>query len=173
MGTITAGLEGVIAGESEICYIDGYEGVLSYRGYNIHVLAENAVFEEVIFLLWNGWLPKAAELDQLKKDLAAERGVPAPVLDFLKSAGDKNPMDGLRTAVSMLSLYDPEAQDMPPEATHRKAVRVMSKTADLVTGFDRLRKGQAIVQGDPSLGFSANFLYTLTGKRPDDVMEKA
>ena len=78
MGTITAGLEGVIAGESEICYIDGYQGVLSYRGYNIHTLAENAIFEEVIFLLWNGWLPKQAELDQLKKELVAERGAPRP-----------------------------------------------------------------------------------------------
>ena len=71
-----AGLEGVIAGESEICYIDGYQGILSYRGYNIHTLADNASFEEVIFLLWNGWLPKQAELDKLKKDLAAERGLP-------------------------------------------------------------------------------------------------
>src|SRR6476646_10816739 len=116
MGTITAGLEGVIAGESEICYIDGYQGVLSYRGYNIHTLAENAVFEEVIFLLWNGWLPKAGELDQLKKDLAQERHVRAPVLDFQESVGDKNPMDVLRTAVSMLRLYDTEAQDMSTEA---------------------------------------------------------
>ena len=65
MGTPTAGLEGVIAGESEICYIDGYAGILSYRGYNIHTLADNASFEEVIFLLWNGWLPKQGELDQL------------------------------------------------------------------------------------------------------------
>jgi citrate synthase len=66
MGTTIAGLEGVIAGESEICYIDGYLGTLSYRGYNIHTLADNAIFEEVIFLLWNGWLPKQGELDQLK-----------------------------------------------------------------------------------------------------------
>ena len=63
----TAGLEGVVAGESEICYIDGYAGILSYRGYNIHTLADNATFEEVIFLFWNGWLPKQDELDQLKK----------------------------------------------------------------------------------------------------------
>ncbi len=173
MGTITAGLEGVIAGESEICYIDGYQGVLSYRGFNVHTLAENAIFEEVIFLLWNGWLPKKAELDQLRQDLAAARGVPGPVLDFLKTAAAGNPMDVLRTAVSMLSLYDSEAQDMSTEANHRKAVRLMSKTPDIVTSFERLRKGQAIIPGDPSLGFSANFLYTLTGKRPDDVMEKA
>src|SRR4051812_38903378 len=168
MGTITAGLEGVIAGESEICYIDGYEGVLSYRGYNIHTLADNAIFEEVIFLLWNGWLPKAAELDQLRKDLVAARGVPGPVLDFLKIVVQGNPMDVLRTAVSMLSLYDPEAQDMSAEANYRKAVRLMSRTADLVTGFERIRKGQAIIPCDPALGFSANFLYTLNGKRPDD-----
>src|SRR4051812_38401575 len=135
MGTSVAGLEGVIAGESEICYIDGYQGILSYRGYNIHTLADNASFEEVIFLLWNGWLPKAAELKKLKTDLAAERGLPDPVVEFVKSVGAGNPMDVLRTAVSMLSLHDPEAQDMSAEANHRKAVRLMSHTASIVTGF--------------------------------------
>src|ERR1044071_1128688 len=103
MGTIAAGLEGIIAGESEICYIDGYQGVLSYRGYNIHTLADNAIFEEVVFLLWNGWLPKQAELDRLKRDLVAERGLPGPVVDFLRSVSSGAPMDVLRTAVSMLS----------------------------------------------------------------------
>src|ERR1700742_2753015 len=108
MGTTTAGLEGVIAGESEICYIDGYQGILSYRGYNIHTLAEHATFEEVIFLLWNGWLPKQAELDQVKRDLVAERELPAPVTEFIKSVPQSNAMDMLRTAVSMLALYDAE-----------------------------------------------------------------
>ena len=104
MGTPTAGLEGVVAGESEICYIDGYQGVLSYRGYNIHTLADHAKFEEVIFLLWNGWLPKQDDLDQLKKDLVAERELPEPVTEFLKGIPKANAMDMLRTAVSMLSL---------------------------------------------------------------------
>src|SRR5580765_3267680 len=112
MGTTTAGLEGIIAGESEICYIDGYLGVLSYRGYNIHTLADNAKFEEVIFLLWNGWLPKQAELDQLKAALVEARPLPGPVVEFLKGAPAVNTMDVLRTAVSMLSLHDAEAQDM-------------------------------------------------------------
>src|SRR5206468_6544834 len=112
MGTPTAGLEGVIAGESEICYIDGYAGILSYRGYNIHTLADNASFEEVIFLLWNGWLPKQGELAQLKQELGAVRELPAPVIAFLRGSADANPMDVLRTAVSMLSLYDFETQDM-------------------------------------------------------------
>src|SRR5208282_6000364 len=136
MGTTAAGLEGVIAGESEICYIDGYLGTLSYRGYNIHTLADNAIFEEVIFLLWNGWLPKQGELDQLKKDLVAARPIPVPVVEFLKTVPEANSMDMLRTAVSMLSLYDPEAQDMSAEANHRKAVRLMSQTATIVTTFD-------------------------------------
>src|SRR5579872_5041400 len=147
MGTIVAGLEGVIDGESEICYIDGYQGILSYRGYNIHTLADNAIFEEVIFLLWNGWLPKQGELDQLKKDLAAARPLPGGVIDFLRSVTNANSMDVLRTAVSMLSLHDPEAQDMSAEANHRKAVRLMSQTATIVTTFDRLRKGTAVVDG--------------------------
>ncbi|MBV8728895.1 MAG: citrate synthase, partial [Acidobacteriia bacterium] len=175
MGTTTtqAGLEGVVAGESEICYIDGYEGILSYRGYNIHTLADNATFEEVIFLLWNGWLPKRQELVQLKTNLAAERGLPGPIVDFLKSAAHSNGMDVLRTAVSMLGLYDPEAQDMSTEANHRKAVRLISQTSSIVTAFDRLRSGKSVIEGDPTLGFSANFLYSLTGNKPDDIMEHA
>jgi citrate synthase len=173
MGTTTSGLEGIIAGESEICYIDGYLGILSYRGYNIHTLADNAIFEEVVFLLWNGWLPKQQELDSLRSALVAARPLPAGVVDFLKGVPDANPMDVLRTAVSMLSLYDAEAQDMSAEANHRKAVRLMSQTATIVTTYNSLRKGQPAIEGDPTLGFAANFLYTLTGKRPDDVMERA
>src|SRR5258708_38761387 len=120
MGATTAGLEGVIAGESEICYIDGHEGVLSYRGYNIHTLADNAKFEEVIFLLWNGWLPKQAELDRLKKDLAAVRELPPAVVEVLKSVPPSNTMDVLPTAVSMPGLHDPAAPDPTPDANHRK-----------------------------------------------------
>src|SRR5213595_1065467 len=104
MSTTTgAGLEGVIAGESEICYIDGYAGILSYRGYNIHTLAESATFEEVIWLLWKGVLPKQPELDQLKADLYAQAAIPVQVEEFLKANLKAPPMDVLRTAVSMLS----------------------------------------------------------------------
>src|SRR6202035_5338633 len=81
--TTGAGLEGVVAGESEICFIDGIAGILSYRGFNIHTLAEHATFEEVIYLLWNGSLPKQAELDKLKTDLTAHRAIPKPVVEFL------------------------------------------------------------------------------------------
>jgi 2-methylcitrate synthase len=173
MGTTVAGLEGIVAGESEICFIDGYAGILSYRGYNIHTLADHATFEETIFLLWNGTLPNRAELSQLKQDLAARRDIPRRVTDFLAAAGKSSPMDVLRTAVSMLGLDDPEAQDMATEANVRKAHKLMSQTAAIVTAFDRLRNGKQPIPSDPNLGFSGNFLYTLTGKRPDDVMERA
>jgi citrate synthase len=173
MGTTVAGLEGVVAGESEICFIDGYAGILSYRGYNIHTLADHATFEEVIFLLWNGTLPKKEELASLKKDLASHRALPQRVVDFLAASGKGSPMDVLRTAVSMLGVEDPQAQDMSTEANVRKAHKLVAQTATIVTTFDRLRNGKAVIEGDPSLGFSGNYLYTLTGKKPDEVMERA
>ena len=93
MAVTTAGLEGIVAAESKICYIDGDAGILSYQGYNIHTLAEHATFEEVIYLLWYGRLPKQAELDQLKAALVANRAIPAEVTAFLKGAGKAVPMD--------------------------------------------------------------------------------
>jgi citrate synthase len=166
-----AGLEGVVAGESEICYIDGYAGILSYRGYNIHTLAEHATFEEVIWLLWKGTLPKAGELAQLKADLAAHAAIPSQVEEFLKVNAQAAPMDVLRTAVSMLSLYDPQAKDMSPAANQLKATKLMAQTSTLVSSFGRFRAGQPVVKPDSSLGFAASFLYCLTGKKPDAVME--
>ena len=169
-----SGLEGIIAAESRLCFIDGEAGVLSYQGYDIRTLGEKATFEEVIFLLWNGRLPKQSELDQLKAGLVAHREIPAQVESFLKSAPKGAvPMAVLRTAVSMLALYDPLAQDMSPEANRTKALKLMAQTATIVSSFDRLRNGNAVVPGDPKLGFAANFLYALTGKRPDEVMERA
>src|SRR5579884_3684349 len=171
--TTGAGLEGVIATQSDICFIDGEAGVLAYQGYDIHTLADNATFEEVVFLLWNGRLPNQAELDYLKHSLVEYRPIPRPVADFLGSVPDGAPMDVLRTAVSMLGLYNPLAKEMSTEANVTKAHRLVAQTATIVTTFDRLRKKQPVIEGDPALGFAANFLYTLTGKRPDDVMERA
>ncbi|HLK22336.1 MAG TPA: citrate synthase [Bryobacteraceae bacterium] len=171
MPVTQAGLEGIVAAESEICFIDGDRGILSYQGFNIHTLAENATFEEVIYLLWHGHLPKQSELDALKADLVRYRPIPAEVISFLGNVGKMPPMDVLRTAVSMLGLYDAKARDNSIPASEEKAARLMAQTATIVTTFDRLRNGKPVVEGDPSLGFAANFLYTLTGKKPDDVME--
>ena len=175
MTTTGAGLEGVVAGESEICFIDGDEGILSYRGYNIHTLADNATFEEVIFLLWNGRLPKQ------RRTGTAEDGPGGPSARFRNRwwifwarCPKARPMDVLRTAVSMLSsVRCRRRRTCRRRPTRCKAVRLMAQTATIVTTFDRLRNGKPVVEGDPKLGFAANFLYTLTGKRPDDVMERA
>src|SRR5579875_3914222 len=173
MASAGAGLEGVVATTSKICYIDGNRGILSYFGYNIHTLAENATFEEVIYLLWNGELPNRHQLEQLKASLVAERELALEVVDFLKKApSGALPMDVLRTAVSMLSLYDPNARDNSIEGSVQKAVKLMARVATIVTTYGRLRKGEELVHGDPSLGYAANFLYTLCGKKPDDVMER-
>jgi citrate synthase len=168
-----AGLEGVVATSSAICYIDGDKGVLSYCGYNINELASNASFEEVIFLLWNCRLPNKAELAGLKSKLVAERELPAEVNAFLKGVPKgAASMDVLRTAVSLLSLYDPQAADSSAEANVAKAVKLMARVSTLVTSFDQLRNGKAAIPGDPALGYAANFIYTLTGKKPDQVMER-
>ncbi len=173
MAIAGAGLEGVVATSSKICYIDGDKGVLSYAGYNIHTLADHASFEEVIYLLWHGKLPVADELRKLKTSLTAERDLPAEVTAFLKNVPKSaSAMDVLRTAISMLSLYDPQAGDMSPEANTQKATRLMARVATIVTSFDRLRNGKEVIPGDQALGHAANFLYTLTGKKPDDVMER-
>src|SRR5438105_14361540 len=109
MAVSGAGLEGIIAAESKICWIDGDAGILSYQGYDIRTLGDNASFEEVIFLLWNGRLPKQAELDALKTGLVEHRAIPQEVEAFLKSVPKGLPMSVLRTAVSMLGIFDPQA----------------------------------------------------------------
>ena len=173
MASSGAGLEGIVATTSKICYIDGDKGVLSYYGYNIHTLAEHATFEEVIYLLWNGKLPAKAELEKLKSELVAERDLPREITAFLMSVPKgASSMDVIRTAVSMLSLYDPLATDNSIDASVKKASKLMARIATLVTSFDRVRNSEDVIPGDPALGYAANFLYTLTGKKPDSVMER-
>jgi citrate synthase len=169
-----AGLEDVIAGESSICFIDGEKGILSYRGYNIHTLAEHAGFEETAYLLWFGRLPKQSEWDDLKKRLAAERRLPEAVTDFLRRAPrGALPMDVLRTACSMLALQDPDAQDMSEEANLRKAIRLTGQFAAIVAHFDRLRNGRELVEPDADLNHAGAFLHMLNGQRPGPASTKA
>ena len=168
------GLEDVIAGESGICYIDGEKGVLAYRGYNIHELANNSTFEETCHLLWFGRLPKPAELDDTTKKLASNRAVPQQVIDFMKTLPKKSlPMEALRTTVSMLSMFDAEAEDMSADANLRKAMRLTAQTPTLVTAFDRIRNGKEPVGPRADLSHAANFSYMLNGALPHDTMTKA
>ena len=175
-GTTTApkGLEGVVATNSSICYIDGDRGILAYRGIDIHELADNSSFEETCYLLWFGRLPKRDELKDLQQKLVEERKLDPAIFDFLRRAPKTAlPMDVLRTAVSALSFYDPEDRKNDHEANVHKAIRLTSQIVMIVAAYDRIRKGKNVVEPDKSLSHAANFLLQLTGTKPSSTAERA
>ncbi len=164
------GLEGIVATTSSICWIDGDAGVLAYRGIDIHKLAEQSNFEETTYLLWHGRLPKAAELDTFRKELAKARVLDPKIVELLRSfPKDVTPMEVLRTAVSALSCYDPDERDNSHDANVRKSFRLTSQIAMLVAFYDRIRKGKPLVQADPSLSHAGNFLWMLNGDKPSET----
>ena len=168
------GLEGVVAANSSICYIDGDLGVLAYRGIDIRELGRHSTFEETCYLLWNGHLPKAAELEDLNKKLARERKIDPAMVSLLRQfPKDASPMDVLRTAVSALSFYDPDVKNGDHDANLRKAIRLTSQIAMLVAIYDRIRKGKDVFEADPFISHAANFLLMLNGERPSSVATKA
>jgi citrate synthase len=168
------GLEGVVAANSGVCYIDGDAGVLAYRGIDIHELAEKSTFEETCFLLWFGKLPTRAELADLSAKLAAERKLDPAIIDLMgRVPKTATPMEVLRTAVSALSFYDSEAEKIDHDANVRKAIRLTSQIAMIVACYDRIRKGKKVVASDPSLSHAANFLLLLNGQKPSTAAEKA
>jgi len=165
-----AGLRDVVAAPSNICFIDGDKGILAYCGFNIHDLARQSTFEEVIYLLWHGRLPKPDELASLKAELSANRELPAGLLDLIKAfPRTAVPMDALRTAVSALAFYDADQADNSLEANRRKAVRLTARIATIVAALDRLRNGKELLASKPELSHAANFLYLLNGRVPMDV----
>ncbi|RZU42734.1 citrate synthase [Edaphobacter modestus] len=172
MSTVAApkGLEGIVATNSSICWIDGDAGVLSYRGIDIHELAQHSSFEETTYLLWFGRLPNAGELTEFSKKLAEARKLDPKIIDLLRSVpATATPMQVLRTAVSLLSIYDVDEADNSHDANVRKSYRLTSQIAMIVAVFDRIRKGKNIVEADPSLSHAANFLWMLNGEKPSDT----
>ncbi|TKX74546.1 citrate synthase [Halorubrum sp. GN11_10-6_MGM] len=169
------GLEGVLVAESDLSYVDGEVGKLVYRGYDIEDLARGASYEEVLYLLWHGSLPTAAELDAFAADLAAEREVDDDVIETIRALADagERPMAALRTATSMLSAYDSDGEsDDDGEATLRQGRRITAKIPTILAAFERVRQGEEPVAPDPDLSHAGNFLYMLTGTEPDDVSEE-
>ena len=177
MSTVTPasrGLEGVVATTSSICYIDGEQGVLAYRGIDIHELADHSNFEETCYLLWFGRLPTRSELQNLRDRLAEERKLDASIYDGLRRVPKHAlPMDVLRTMVSTLAFFDPEEKSNDHEANIHKAIRLTSQIAMIVAAYDRIRKGKNVVAPDRSLSHAANFLYMLNGERPSATAERA
>ena len=167
------GLEGIVAANSGICWIDGDAGVLAYRGIDIHELAVNSTFEETTYLLWNGILPDQLALREFQAQLALARSLDQRIVDMLRAfPTSATPMEVLRTAVSALSFYDADEKDNSHDANVRKSYNLTAQIAMLVAIYARLRKGLEIVPPDRSLNHAANFLWMLNGVRPSETAVK-
>ena len=168
------GLVNTIAAETQMSFIDGERGVLEYVGIDIDSLARNSTFEESTFLLWNGRLPNAKELETFEAELRAEYEIPAGVIEMIRAIpADASPMHSVQTLVASLALYDAEADDPSPDANFRKAIRLVAKTPTLIAAFDRHRKGHEIIAPDPQRSIASNFLYMLRGEEPTETMVRA
>ena len=167
--SVAKGLEGVVATESSICSI--IDDKLTYAGYTIDDLTENASFEEVVYLLWNRELPNAEQLKAIRTQLANEMDIPEAIIDHLRSydISKVHPMGALRTAISLLGLYDEEADVMEEEANLRKAIRLQAKVATIVTAFARIRQGKDPVAPRKDLSYAENFLYMLNDREAEAI----
>ncbi len=164
----TEGLRGVVAAQSAIGDVNGIEGKLIYQGYDIHDLAENSTFEEVVFLLWNGRLPNAEELAEHEARLRRNYEAPVEVIALLKQfPKDADPMDVLRTAVSSLDFYDKNGHGTDRETATKAAIRITGQIGTIAAAWDRIRNGKEVIAPDSSLGIAENFLYMLRGEQPD------
>lgn len=174
MTEIKAGLKDVVIAESTISFIDGNKGELIYAGINIHELAENSNFEEVIFLLLNRRLPNREELESLQQTLRTNRQIPQGIYDLLRLLPKTTePMDALRTAVSALSSHDLAPHEISQEHQCHRILQLISQMATLVAAFQRLRSGQDIVPPHGEYSHAKNFLYMLSGKEPDETATRA
>jgi citrate synthase len=164
-----AGLRGVVAASTAIGDVNGERGELIYEGLNIHDLAEHSTFEEVIFLLWHGHLPKRAELEELRRQLGECYALPAEILELMRRLpADAEPMDTLRTIVSALDFYDTGAREGSSEGHLRTATRLTAQLPTIVATIGRLREGKERVGPKPELNIATNFLYMLRGEMPSE-----
>lgn len=174
---VVEGLEGVVVAESEISVIDGEQGELVYRGYNIHDLAQKIQFEELLPLLWEGDLPNEEQLDRVRQRLDDNRAVDDDVLEIMQSQAnqDVHPMAALRTGISSLAAFDPDSDADPQDvdANYRKAHRITAKIITLIAAFNRYRNGQDPISPDSDLSHAGNFLYMLNGEKPTDTATDA
>jgi citrate synthase len=168
---INTGLRGVTIASTRISDVDGQAGRLIYRGFLVQDLAEQASFEEVAYLLLYEQLPDESQLAAFKSRLAAERNIPPEVIAALKTRpSDAQPMDILQAGVSLLADHDADARQMSAEAADRIAVRLIAKFPVLLAAWERVRRGEPVVEAAPDLGHAANFLYMLSGERPDEEL---
>ncbi|MAG92659.1 MAG: citrate synthase [Planctomycetaceae bacterium] len=172
--TVSKGLKGVQAADSSICLVNGAEGRLLYRGYNIDALAQGSSFEDVAYLLLRGELPNREQSGGFVRELTAHRNLPTAVVEFLRQApATAHPMAVLRSAVSIAGLHDAESEDDSLDSAFRKSIRLTAMLATIVASQHRLRQGLEPVEANSSLGHAANFLYMINGTEPSEDAAKA
>ena len=162
--TLARGLKDVVLDTTESSFIDGEAGILLYRGFSIHDLAQNSNFEEVCYLLLHGALPTAEELNAFRKRLTSHRALPKQVVDVIRLVKDAHPMDVLRTGISAAAAFDPEVADNSREANVRKSERLTAQFPSVVAAHHRIRRGLEPVAPRDDLSHAANFLYMLEGE---------
>lgn len=168
-----AGLEGAVVSDSQISKVEGQAGRLIYRGYDIQDLAEHCTFEEVAHLFWSGELPNARELDALKRELAAHRPLSERMSHLMSELpASAPPMALLRTCVSAMGLADPRAESGDLEINKEMAQEIAAQMASITASIHRIRRGLTPVRPEPALSHAGNFLYMLSGKRPDELAER-
>ena len=163
---IKKGLKGVYFDTSDASYVDGTNGVLLYRGYNIHDLAEKSTFEEIAFLLLKGYLPTLSEMSDFKTALGKNRQIPSSIKEIITIIKEAHPMDVLRTAVSALSSFENNIDDNSIDSTIEKGIKLTAQIPTIVATHHRIREGLAPIEPDLNLNFAANFLYMLRGEKP-------
>lgn len=174
MATYSKGLEGVVATDTKLSFIDGEKGVLEYVGIPIGELASHSTFEETVFLLWNQRLPKADELRAFEADIRSRYNMLAPIAAMIRSfPKDAQPMHVMRTLISALGMFDPKPNATDVPTVRQKALSILACVPTMLAAFHRHRTGKEIVAPDTNMGIAENFLYMLNGARPTPTMAKA
>lgn len=176
------GLEGAITNVTQIGYVDGQAGALIYRGYSIEDLCEHSNFEEVAYLLMFGKLPSASELKDFEAKLRRSGNLPEPIMHLIEAKPkDAHPMNVLQSAVAALACYDKESLEVTynvsdpaasVEAETEVAIRILALTRTVASAIARARLGLPLLQPDPELDFTSNYLYMMSGEKPDEVMRR-
>ncbi|MBN1285932.1 MAG: citrate synthase, partial [Anaerolineae bacterium] len=171
--SVVKGLEGVVVAETRLSKVEA-EGRLSYCGYNISDLAQNATFEEVVYLLWNYHLPARAELDEFVSSTRGCMEIPQLIFHHMQNyERSAHPMAALRTAISALAMLDTAADETDPDHIYLIACQMLGGVPAIVAGWDRVRKGRYPIEARPDLGTAGNFLWMLSGQDPDLLAVKA
>jgi citrate synthase len=164
---INSGLEGVVVAETSLSMVDGQNGILRYRGYNIDDLAQQTTFEEIMHLLWFGSLPTRAQLDQLESRLRSNRTLSNTAKQVIADLPETGaPIDAIRAAVTAMAMEDPDERSLDPAAIEERSIRLAATFPTILAAYLRTREGKDMVDPDPSLGEAGNFLYMMTGERP-------